>query len=217
MRAVVVANGDVDASDVAHARAADLLIAADGGSAHLTAWGLTPQLVVGDLDSLAPDAPARPAAGRVERHDRDKDQTDTELAIERAVASGADHVVVLGALGGPRIDHAIANVLLLASPRRVPVRLVRGPLSIRALRAGERALLGGGPGDLVTLLAVGGDAGEVRTGGLRYPLEGETLHLGSSRGVSNVITSGGAHVSVGSGTLLIVESGPLGTQPQPKA
>jgi thiamine pyrophosphokinase len=214
VRAVVVAHGEVDPADAVHARGADLVIAADGGTLHLEAWGIEPRIVVGDLDSLPPDTRARVAA-RIERHPAEKDKSDTELAVERAVAAGADEVVVLGALGGPRADHALANTLLLALDRgRAGVRLVRGPLSIRLVRGGGRADLGGAEGELVTLLAVGGDAAGVRTEGLRYPLRSETLRLGSSRGVSNEISAAGAWVSVGEGTLLVIEGGALPPQPQ---
>lgn len=214
MRAVVVAHGDVEERDAAYARAAELVIAADGGSAHLARWGVTPDVVVGDLDSLAG---APPAAARVERWPREKDKSDTQLGVERALASGADEVVVLGALGGPRVDHALANVLLLAldggSPGRV--RIVRGALSMRVVVGGERAILGGAAGDLVTLLALRGDAEGIETSGLRYPLHGETLALGSSRGISNEIVSGGASVGLRSGSLLVIESGALAPREQP--
>lgn len=222
MKVAVVSHGEVDPGDVAHVRGADLIIAADGGTLHLEAWGIEPQLVVGDLDSLPPGSRERigAAGGRVEVHPREKDRSDTEIALDRAIALGADDVVIIGALGGPRIDHAIANTLLLARARTdASVRLVRGPMTMRLVRGGRRVELGGAPGDVVTLLAVGGDAAGVRTAGLRYPLRGETLAIGSSRGVSNEIAASPAWVSCGSGALLVIEGGALapGREPEPEA
>lgn len=218
MRAVVVAHGDVDDGDAVYARDADLVVAADGGSEHLARWGVTPHVVIGDLDSLAH---ALPPGAPVERWPREKDKSDTELAVERALTAGADEVVVLGALGGPRTDHEIANVVLLArdAPIASRVRLVRGRLSIRLLRGDARLELSGRTGDLVTLLALGGDAAGIETVGLRYPLRQETLALGSSRGISNEITRPGATVSVRSGALLVIEGGAVASreQPEPKA
>jgi thiamine pyrophosphokinase len=61
-------------------------------------------------------------------------------------------------------------------------------------------------GDLVTLLPLGGDAGGVRTDGLHYPLDGEDLHVGRSRGLSNVVERAPASVSLDRGTLLVIET-----------
>ncbi|MBI2773049.1 MAG: thiamine diphosphokinase [Chloroflexi bacterium] len=217
MRAVVVAHGDVDPDDLAHVRAADLIVAADGGTETLARWGIEPHLVVGDLDSLGAERRARLDPKIVERWPAEKDKTDTELALERAVARGATEIVLLGALGGSRGDHAIANILALGLDRgsAVPIRLVRGPLSMRVTRGGGTATLDGDPGGVVTLLALGGEASGITTDGLRYPLAGGTLLLGSSRGVSNEIARKGATVRVGSGLLLIVEGGT--PEPQAKA
>lgn len=212
MIAVVVSHGEVDPGDFAHVRQADLVVAADGGTVHLENWGITPKLVVGDLDSLPDGARERIAAagGHIEVHPREKDRSDTEIALDRAVGAGATEIVIVGALGGPRIDHAMANTLLLGrSGLGVPVRIVRGPLTMRLARGGQRLELGGATGEIVTLLAMGEDAEGVTTGGLRYPLAGETLAVGSSRGVSNEIAAPPAWVSCGSGTLLVIEGGAL--------
>ena len=212
MRAVVVSHGEVEPGDLAHLGDADLVIAADGGTVHLEKWGIMPKLVVGDLDSLPPGARERIAAagGSIEVHPREKDRSDTEIALDRAIGAGATEVVIVGALGGPRIDHAMANTLLLGrASLAVPVRLVRGPMTIRLLRGGLRLELGGATGEIVTLLAIGGDATGVTTGGLRYPLGNETLALGSSRGVSNEIAAAPAWVSCASGALLVIEGGAM--------
>jgi thiamine pyrophosphokinase len=212
VRAVVVSHGEVDPGDVAHVRGADLVIAADGGTVHLEKWGITPQLVVGDLDSLPPGARERIAAagGSIEVHPREKDRSDTEIALDRAIGAGATEVVIVGALGGPRIDHAMANTLLLGrASLTVPVRLVRGPMAMRLLRAGQRLELEGSGGEIVTLLAIGADAAGVTTGGLRYPLSDDTLAVGSSRGVSNEIAAPPAWVSCASGALLVIEGGAI--------
>lgn len=205
-----MAHGDVDPDDRVHLHGADLVIAADGGAIHLQRWGERPHVVIGDLDSLTPQVVAdlEGAGVEIDRWPVEKDRSDTELALDRAIAAGADEIVLLGAFGGARLDHAIANTLLLAEQRLsgARIRAVRGRSTARVLRAGERCEIAGRPGDLVTLLAVGGDAGGVRTGGLRYPLVDEPLVLGSSRGVSNEIERAPATVSCGSGALLVIET-----------
>lgn len=208
MKAVIVAHGVAAAGDRDIASSADLLIAADGGALVCAGWGLRPQVVVGDLDSLGVERAEE--LGRygiqVLRYAADKDQSDTELAIRAALEAGADKVVLLGALGGPRVDHEIANILLLTNPAWCGrVRVVRGPTTIHALGAGDRLVLEGRPGDLVTLLPLGEVTG-VRTVGLRYALDGETLEAGRSRGLSNVINGADATVTLVTGSLLAIES-----------
>jgi thiamine pyrophosphokinase len=210
VKAVVVAGGEPEESDLRVLAGADLVVAADGGAAWLERCGIHPDLVVGDLDSVDPALVERLAAAgvRVERHPTEKDASDAELAVERAMASGADEIVVLGALGGQRLDHGLATLLLLADPAFATrdLRIVQGGTVVRALRGGERLALTGVPGSLVTLLPVGGDAVGVRTAGLRFPLDGEPLRFGRSRGLSNEVVQPPASVSLERGTLLVVET-----------
>ena len=210
MLAVVVADGDPAPEDAELVRDADLLVAADGGAMWIESLGVTPHLVVGDLDSLDESTLARLslAGARVERHPIDKDASDTELAVEAALKSGADRVVVLGAFGGTRLDHELANVLLLADPAMgADVRLQRGSTLVRAINGPGALQLEAGVGATVTLLPIGGGAVSVTTRGLRYPLEDEPLMAGRSRGLSNVVTNETASVSLQSGTLLVIEIG----------
>jgi thiamine pyrophosphokinase len=217
MLMVVVASGAVAAGDDRWLDAADQVIAADGGSTWLDALGRRPHRVVGDLDSTDPALVARlEAAGvPIERHPADKEATDTELALRAAVGAGATDIVVLGALGGARFDHELANLLLLADAELdgVDARIVHGTTTARVLRDGASLRLGGGPGDLVSLLPIGGDTHGVTTAGLRWPLSGSTLRLGASRGISNEITSQPASVSLERGRLVVIESPLEGAPP----
>ena len=210
MKAVVVAGGDAAPEDAAHLEGADLVIAADSGAAWLAARETRPMAVVGDMDSIDPAMLERLSAEGVaiERHPTDKDASDAELAVQRAVSEGADEVVIIGALGGDRLDHQLANLLLLADPSwgASRLRIVRGTTTVRALRGGGSLPLDGEEGDLVTLLSVDGDAAGVETAGLRFPLDGEALSLGRSRGLSNRVERQPASVSLESGTLLVIET-----------
>jgi len=205
-----VTHGVPDESDRAHLEGADLVIAADGGALTLERWGVRPDLVVGDLDSLGAERAERLGAEGVpvSRFPAEKDESDTELAIGRAIAAGASEIVLVGAFGGERLDHELANALLLADGAHREIRLtaVRGVATVRALRGGASLTLGGSVGDLVTLLPVGGDAQGVRTAGLRYPLAGERLALGRSRALSNEVVGVPATVSCQEGVLLVIET-----------
>jgi thiamine pyrophosphokinase len=189
----------------------DLVVAADGGARHAAELGLEIDAWIGDGDSVdAAQLAALEARGAaIHRVATDKDETDTELALLLALEAGAPQVAILGALGGPRLDHALANLALLEHPA------VAGARAVIYDEHASRVTLLAGPadvevrgriGDLVTLVPVGGDAIGVTTGQLRYPLAGETLRLGLARGVSNVRTAPAARVSLESGRLLVIET-----------
>ncbi|MGH3066040.1 MAG: thiamine diphosphokinase [Gaiellaceae bacterium] len=207
--AVVVAGGA--APDPEAVRAVPLgarVIAADSGLDHALALGLDVEIAVGDFDSVSAEALRRAeAAGtRIDRHPREKDATDLELALDAAVAGRARRVLVLAGDGG-RLDHLLATLLLLGSSRYAALEIDAfvGPARIHVVR-GVRAIEGE-PGALVSLLALHGPAEGVRTEGLAYPLDGETLEPGSSRGVSNVFVAGTARVTLERGVLLAVLPG----------
>lgn len=209
MRAVVVANGDVLPADRAVIGAKDYVVAADGGAFALERWKLPPHLIVGDMDSLG-DAGAERFARQgiaVAKFPAAKDESDLELAIAHAIAAGATEIVLLGALGGERLDHETANLLLLADAGYEGVHLEarRGALRIRAVRGDGTLALAGPIGALVTLLPVNGDAEGVTTDGLRFPLHDEALRFGRARGLSNEVASLPASVTVRKGALLVFE------------
>ncbi len=204
MRALLFANGKLNhgrAVRVALAEAGDgaLVIAADGGTRHALALGRRVDVIVGDLDSL----PGAPAGAEVVQTPAEKDETDLELALRLAVDRGATWIRVIGALGG-RLDQALGNVMLLALPtlRDLDVRLVSGEQT--AWLVTSYTAVKGQAGDTLSLLPLGGDAEGVRTSGLKYPLNGETLFFGPARGMSNVLTEPRAEVWVRRGLLLAV-------------
>ena len=224
--AILVGDGDVparamlDAAWPGWAADVDLVIAADGGARKADRAGLVPQLVVGDGDSLGESglAEIRAAGIPLERAAAAKDESDLELAVLAAVARGAVHLTILGAMGGPRFDHALANAWLLAHPALdgrtavlldawTRVRLLSSRAARGAVAAGRaEVILAGAPGDLVSLFPFGADAVGVTTEGLAYPLRDEPLRAGPARGLSNVRTGTEARVSLRSGCLLIVET-----------
>ena len=187
---------------------AETVVAADGGLLRARALGLGVDVVVGDLDSATPEALAAAEAegARIVRHPQAKDATDLELALDEAVALGARRVLVVASAGG-RLDHLLGSVLLLAEERYAGLELdaLVGDALVHVVR-GERTLRGA-PGELLTLVPLGGAADGVTTDGLEYPLRGETLEPGSSRGVSNVFEGEAARVEVDQGVLLAILPG----------
>jgi thiamine pyrophosphokinase len=185
---------------------AGMVIAADGGAELALRYGCVPAFIVGDFDSLDAQVGEQLRQGgsqfvpaRVE-----KDETDTELAIQLAEKQGATEVTLFGALGGRRFDHTLANVLLLAGYESLPVRIVDGGSVGWLLKGPGIAIIDGKAGDLLSLLPLTGNAEGVSTRGLYYPLRGETLYFGKPRGVSNVLTEEHAEVRLERGLLLVI-------------
>jgi thiamine pyrophosphokinase len=209
---VVVTGGDPLGDQALPPVPADaMVVAADSGVDHAHALGLVVHTAVGDFDSVT-DAGLRAAAEAgavVDRHPTAKDATDLELALDTARALGPSRIVVLGGHGG-RLDHFLANALLLAAPALADIEVVAQMGAARVTVVRTEAVLEGRPGDLVSLLPAHGTALGVVTDGLLYPLHDEDLPAGTTRGVSNELTGTTASVRLRTGTLLAVQPGPAG-------
>ncbi len=201
---VVIAGGDVPVG--APLAAGATVIAVDSGVDHARRLGLQVDLAIGDFDSVS-DAGlewAQESGAEIRRHPATKDATDLELALDAALELEPAHVLVLGA-GGGRLDHLLANLLLLGAARfaSLPIDAYLDGARVGVVR-GERAI-SGEPGDLVTLLPLHGATRGVTTTGLAYALADATIDAGSTVGVSNVFTEREARVAVGSGVLLAIQ------------
>jgi thiamine pyrophosphokinase len=209
---LVFANGDLNdgpAVQAALSHAADArVIAADGGARLALACKRVPHIVIGDFDSLSQDdlAELLSMGADIERYPAAKNETDLELALLAAAEQGATWIRVLGAVGD-RIDQTLANITLLTLPDLAgrDVRMVAGRQTLWLAGPGEHRL-DGAPGDTISLIPLDGDAENVRTAGLEYPLKGETLRFGPARGVSNVIRRTPARVSFDAGRLVVIHT-----------
>ena len=207
VHAVVVAGsllvGELDRTAV---EGADLLVAVDGGADALARIGLVPSLLVGDLDSISPGALAdlRSRGVEVLALPTAKDETDTEAALRVALERGATRITVFNALGGPRLDHLLGNLLLLTAPWLAPVQVTLVDGLHKAFLVKGDGMVTGRPGDTVSLLPLTEAVQDVCTEGLLYPLRGGALLQGATRGVSNEMTGKSARVTHGEGALLLV-------------
>jgi thiamine pyrophosphokinase len=203
---VVFAGGS--APSVSSLPADALVVAADGGADHALALGLEVSVAVGDFDSITPEglAALEQAGTRVERHPVAKNATDLELALDAAAALAPRRIVVVGGTDG-RLDHLLGELLILGSEPYAAFELdaLLGSAAVHVVR--DERLLEGEVGELVSLVALHGPAHGVVTSGLEYPLRGETLAPGSSRGISNVFAARQARISVERGVVLAVRPG----------
>ncbi len=208
MYVVLFAGGTVQggsAVEQALARA-EVVIAADGGATTALELGYVPAFVVGDLDSLSQAAlvDLEQRGSKIVQAPVEKNETDTELAIELALKQGATGITLLGALGGERFDHTIANILLLAGYPDTPIDIADGNARAWLLRGPGETSIEGKQGDTLSLFPLMNSAEGVRTENLYYPLRGETLRFGRPRGISNILLGEQARVGLDEGLLLIV-------------
>ena len=185
------------------------IIAADGGAARCLRLGITPDVVIGDFDSIDERALREVEAAGVEliRHPADKDATDLELALDHAREIGAKALTVLGAVGS-RWDQSLASILLLASDRyaQMTLSIFDPPQRLFILRPGARLSISGAIGDVVSLIPLGARAEGLSTTGLKYPLDGQALDFATTRGVSNVLLQATASVRLSKGLLIITHA-----------
>jgi thiamine pyrophosphokinase len=204
---LIVGSAPTDPAQLRHLHGdAQYLICADGGGDAALRAGLSPDLLLGDMDSISPESleRLRQSGVRVVEHRPEKEKTDIELALDTALALGASRITITGALGGVRLDHSLGNLLLLSLPklRDVDTRMVSGETEARAVW--NRAEILGRAGDYISLFPLTDQVHGVWTKGLRYPLHGETLHRAYTRGVSNELVEEAASLGLTDGCLLVI-------------
>ena len=202
MRIIIFANGNLPNLEKARTliRPEDFILCADGGTRHALALGLTPSLIIGDMDSLPATFNLKPET--FIRFPADKNETDLELAINHALTLNPDQILILAALGG-RMDQTLANIALLSNSQLATrnIKLTDGVEEIFFCRT--QAQIQGRSGDIVSLIPWQGEVTGVFTENLRWHLRHETLYPDKTRGISNEMTTEIATVSITSGLLLI--------------
>jgi thiamine pyrophosphokinase len=206
-RIIIFANGELP--DLEKARDLlledDFIIAADGGTRHALALGKTPNVVIGDLDSITKEERRKMEQSEVEiiQHPSDKNETDLELAIQHALTLNPEQIIILAALGG-RLDQTLGNIALISDlrPSTFDLRLDDGIEEIFFCR--DKCEINGTTGDLVSLIPWQGEVTGIVTDSLKWPLQNETLYPNKTRGISNEMTRGTATVQIASGLLLVV-------------
>ena len=178
----------------------DYVIAADRGYDSLMAYGVNPDLVVGDFDSLG-EVPNHP---NVIQLPAEKDDTDMVFALRQGLDLGYRRFVMLGGVGG-RLEHTLGNLQLLdwlasqgaqgflAGEKTVATAVRSGTLTFPAAMSGY-----------LSVLCNSGTARGVTLRGLKYPLERYTMTGSFPLGVSNQFLGQPASVSVEDGCLLLL-------------
>lgn len=202
MRFIVMANGHYGELEYysPFLRSADHVVCADGGANYAYKLGVKPAVIVGDFDSIQPEIHRFYTEKGVpnKRYPRQKDFTDTQLALAVAEEMGATEIVMIGTMGG-RLDHSLSNLYAGITPTRngVMVCHITNDSVIHIFNSGLE--IEGAAGDLVSILPLTQEVKNVRTEGLDYALNGETLYVHNPYAVSNVLTGKRAAVKIEGG------------------
>jgi len=178
----------------------DYIICADAGYLKALENKITPDLVVGDFDSLG----KIPELENIEVHPAEKDETDTFLALSCGMERGYRNFVIFGALGG-RVDHTFANLQLLKylCEKGVKCTLVSENEEVTAIM-NSSLTFPKGDGGTVSVFSLSDESTGVFERGFKYMLENAVLTSSFPLGVSNELTGEGAEISVENGVLMVV-------------
>ena len=208
MRALIITGGKVKTPLALPA--ADFVIAADSGYLTAKRLGVKPDLLLGDLDSLD--------RSQLSPHELDemqkiivspiKDDTDTQLAADTAIARGADEIMIVGGLGG-RLDHTLSSVFLLEylAEKGITCTMTDGQSFVRILRGGQTLTVKKSGRKYLSLISLTDECRGVTISGVYYPLEKADLTRKYSWAVSNEITADAAEITLDAGVMLVIEAG----------
>ena len=177
-----------------------MIIAADGGYYNLVRHGYTPDIIIGDLDSIESEIPE---GTRIISYPKEKDETDMFLSYKAGVTLGYTEFVMLGATGG-RLDHTYANIslLLYAKERGHNITVIYEGGIILCLKD-ESVTLSGSEGATLSVFAIDGAAEGVSISGAKYEVENVSLTPDFPLGVSNEFLDRDVRISVTDGTLIV--------------
>ena len=178
------------------------VICADGGYDIAMNFGVVPNLLIGDFDSVKSDLPEGVETIRLKV---EKDDTDTLAAVREGLRRGYREFELFGALGGKRFDHSFANLCVLQyiASQDCKAVIFDGPNRAFLLRSG-RLTLSGMKDATLSVFPFGCASCEVTYSGLQYPLKHAALHSEIPLGVSNRIVKDTAQITVHSGSALIL-------------
>lgn len=196
MRAVIIAGGNVGEYICDYVAADDFVICADSGFDMAIKYGITPNAVIGDMDSVKGEYPKDSMV-----YPSRKDFTDSELALHYALKTDCSEILMFGMIG-TRIDHTLAAISLLKQAKNAVIIDLNNEIHYAE---GEFTLCGK-KGDTISVIPIFGDVSGVTTKGLDYPLKNGIISCGTSRGVSNVMTEDVCKITIEKGSALVIRS-----------
>ena len=212
MKVCIVLNGEVKdynkTKEIILEENYNYIIGADGGCNHLFKMNITPNYIVGDLDSIKREVIEYYENKNVtfKRYPSHKDETDSEICIYLAKLLGADEIDIFAALGG-RIDHTLANIGLMnyIKENNMKPRILTSEEEILMVK-NETINLKGKRGDTISVISINGESKGVTLKKLEYPLDNATVNHLSPLGISNVMLEDECIISIKDGCALIIRN-----------
>ena len=197
MRGIIICGGKVGEYIKDYIKPDDFVICADSGYDRAKAFGITPDIVIGDMDSTCEkEIPFEKITYPVR-----KDFTDSELAVNYAKEKGFDSVLMFGMIG-TRMDHSLANISLLSQLDDAVIIDANNEIYF----ADGKFTLSGKIGDTISIIPYKEDILVAKSKGLDYPLLNTTIKCGTTLGVSNVMTENECEIEIEKGSAFIIRS-----------
>lgn len=207
MKALIIAHGIGDVNYLKElVPTFDIIICADGGAEYAYKCGILPHYLIGDFDSINNDVLEYFTLKnvKIERYPKNKDFTDTELCVYKALEEKCNEIIIFAGIGS-RIDHSLGNIGLLHIIKSFGAKGCIISENQIIYICNDTLILKGKKGDLVSIIPFGGDAKGITTEGLQYPLKDDTIKFGYPTGVSNVMTDDICKIKITSGEILVIK------------
>jgi thiamine pyrophosphokinase len=208
MKSVIIAHGDLGDGKVAirECKEANYIICADGGAEHAYSLNILPHFILGDFDSVSEKVLSYFKSRSVEiiKYPREKDYTDTEICIQKAIDLGSSEICILAGVGS-RIDHNLGNIGLLHIIKRNGIRGYIASDKCYIYLCSDEIEIVGNKGDVVSIFAYDGDVKGITLKGLKYLLNDANLEFGRPLGISNEMVENKCSIKVKSGELLVIK------------
>ena len=202
---LIIGNGKEVNKDLIDRIEHDYVICADGGLEKAKKYGITPDLIIGDFDSIDPDI-LKEYEKRIpfEKYPSEKDWTDMELAIESAISKGYKNLVLAGATG-TRLDHTLGNIMLMEKyfMAGVNIKIIDNNNEMRIISDNTDLLLVGKEGHYISLIPLTDSIQGLYLKGFKYPLDNVNVQRGSTLCISNQIRGKAGKIKLRQGKAIL--------------
>lgn len=200
MKALIIGSGNFSKRALSLTGDNFFTICADGGYDYALEYGIIPDIVIGDMDSVKEEITQKTLI-----FPKEKNETDSEIAINYAIENGFRELVMTG-FTGSRLDHTLNNILLLKMAYEKGAEAVIVDENNEIYYLDKKLTLDANPGEFLSIIPIDGDVFGVTAENVKYPLNDETLYFGKSRGISNEFLGQTCTITVKSGSAIVIKS-----------